>query len=378
VAELVAIVTQQKAQLTETQAELARSRALIEQQQATITAYQEQLERQNEQFALLKRALFSSRRERYLPSPDQRRLFPSEPLSAPSGEDDAATDPSPEEPRSARRRPQGRGRKFVFPEGLPQRRIEYPLPPEQQACSCCRTQRVVINQQVTRQLELEPAQAYIVEYVRFTYACPRCRTGEQMQTTAKPPLPIEKSPFGPSVLATIVVDKYARHLPLYREQERLLGPLRIWLSRSLLCRLVRGTAEALRPLAARLLELILSGFALQADETKVRYLDGVSDKALLGYFWGFAGDCEHRYVAYDFRTSRGRDGPREILSRYQGYLQSDGYVVYESLAREGAARLTHVGCWAHARRKFEEALYTTSHSLLHEALAAIAKGGSLR
>jgi hypothetical protein len=77
---------------------LARSRALIEQQQATITAYQEQLERQNEQFALLKRALFSSRRERYLPSPDQRRLFPSEPLSAPSGEDDAATDPSPEEP----------------------------------------------------------------------------------------------------------------------------------------------------------------------------------------------------------------------------------------------------------------------------------------
>ena len=114
----------------------------------------------------------------------------------------------------------------MFPEGLPQRRIEYPLPPEQQACSCCQQPRVVINQQVTRQLELEPAQAYVVEHVRFTYACPKCRSGEQVQTSAKPPLPIEKSPFGPSVLATIAVDKYARHLPLYREQEHLLGPLR--------------------------------------------------------------------------------------------------------------------------------------------------------
>ena len=192
-----------------------------------------------------------------------------------------------------------------------------------------------------------------------------------MQTSAKPPLPIEKSPFGPSVLATIAVDKYARHLPLYREQEHLLGPLRTWLSRSLLCRLVRGTAAALRPLADRLLELIVSSLVIQADETTVRYLSSLSDKALLGYFWGFAGDGDHRYVAFDFQASRGREGPRAILAGYQGYLQSDGYSVYESLVREGAARLVHVACWAHARRKFDEALCTTSHPLLHEALAAI-------
>ena len=124
----------------------------------------------------------------------------------------------------------------------------------------------MINEQVTRQLELEPAQAYVVEHVRFTYACAKCRSGEQMQTSAKPPLPIEKSPFGPSVLATIVVYKYARHMSLYREQEQLLGPLRTWLSRPLLCRLVRGTGQALRPLARRLLELILSSHVIQADK----------------------------------------------------------------------------------------------------------------
>jgi transposase len=351
---------------------IAQLEMLVAQQQAAIAAYQEQLERQHEQLVLLKRALFSSRRERYLPSPDQRLLFSPPTLDPPAANEDTAADDGEEEPPPARpARARRHGQKFVFPEGLPQRRIDYPLPPEQLACSCCQEPRVVINQQVTRQLELEPAQAYVVEHVRFTYACPKCRSGAQVQTSAKPPLPIEKSPFGPSVLATIVVDKYARHLPLYRQQEHLLGPLRSWLSRAVLCRLVRGSAEALRPLARRLLELILSGYVIQADETTVRYLDGLSERALLGYFWGFAGDRDHPYVAYDFRTSHGRDGPRAILAGYQGYLQSDGYSVYESLVREASARLTHVGCWAHTRRKFDEALCTTSHPLLHEALAAI-------
>src|SRR5271170_7185162 len=251
---------------------LTQQQALVSQQQAAIAAYQEQLEHQHEQLVLFKRALFSSRRERYLPSPDQRLLF-APPPAEPAAAEDAIADAGDEEPPPApSARPRGRGKKFVFPEGLPSRRIEYPLPPEQLACTCCQQPRVVINEQVTRQLELEPARAYVVEHVRFTYACPKCRSGEQMQTSAKPPLPIEKSPFGPSVLATIVVDKFARHLSLYREQEHLLGPLRTWLSRSLLCRLARGTAEALGPLADRLWELILSGIVVQVDETTVRYL----------------------------------------------------------------------------------------------------------
>jgi transposase len=365
-------IAQLEALLAQQQSLAAQQQALISQQQAAIAAYQEQLERQHEQLVLLKRALFSSRRERYLPSPDQRLLFVSPPADPSAAAEDAAADSGNDEPPPVQRaRPRRHGRGFVFPEGLPSRRIDYPLPSDELACSCCHEPRVVISEQVTRQLELEPAQVYVVEHVRYTYACPRCRTGDQMQTSAKPPLPIEKSPFGPSVLATIVVYKYARHMTLYRQQEQLLGPLRLWLSRSLLCRLVRGTAEALRPLAQRLLELILQSSVVQVDETPVRYLASLSDKALLAYFWGFAGDREHHYVAFDFQTSHGRDGPRAMLAGYQGYLQSDGYSVYESLVREQGARLTHVACWAHARRKFDEALCTTSHPLLHEALAAI-------
>jgi transposase len=200
---------------------LAQLEAIVSQQQAVIAAYQEQLERQNAQLALMKRALFASRRERYLPSPDQRLLFSSPELS--SGDEDAAAGARDEEPPPARPA-RARGKKFVFPAGLPSRRIEYKLLPAESACSCCHEPRVVINEQVTRQLELEPARAYVVEHVRFTYACPNCRTGDQMQTSAKPPLPIEKSPFGPSVLATIAVYKYARHIVAVSRAGAVVGP----------------------------------------------------------------------------------------------------------------------------------------------------------
>src|SRR5271154_2382369 len=103
---------------------IAQLEALVSQQQAAIAAYQEQLERQNEQLVLLKQALFSSRCERYLPSPDQRLLFSSPSVGPPAGDEDAAADSGDEEPPPAR--PRQRGKKFVFPEGLPQRRIEYP------------------------------------------------------------------------------------------------------------------------------------------------------------------------------------------------------------------------------------------------------------
>ena len=101
---------------------LAELEALVAEQQATITAYQQQLERAHEQLLLLKRALFSSRRERYVPSPDQRLLFPSPACEPPPDADLAAGE---EEPACARPTPpRRRGRRFVFPEGLPRRRIE--------------------------------------------------------------------------------------------------------------------------------------------------------------------------------------------------------------------------------------------------------------
>jgi transposase len=353
---------------------VAELQVLVREQQATIEAYQEQLTRAAEQLALLKKALFSPRRERYAPSADQPLLFTTDSTEAEGDEADDDRSPTDkaddEEPPPARRR-RGRRPRVMFPQFLPRERREHPLPEHERPCTCCGQERTVIRQEVTEQLELDPARAYVVEHVRFTYACPHCRRGDQVVTTAKPPQAIEKSPFGASVLAWLVAAKFTRHLPTYRQQEILLGPVKRWLSRSLLCRLLHGTSEALRPLHDRLRALVLESAVVGADETTLRVLGLKPGEAALAYVWGYAGDASHPYVFYDFRTSRSREGPRAVLADYRGVLVSDGYSVYESLVAESVGRLVGVSCWAHVRRGFDEARYTTAHPLLHEALAAL-------
>jgi transposase len=218
---------------------------------------------------------------------------------------------------------------------------------------------------------LEQARGYIVEHVRHTYACRGCRQGSQIFTTPKPPQPIEKSPFGASVLAWITSAKFERHLPTYRHQEMLIGPLGLWLSRPLLWKLLAGTARCLKPLVEWLRKEILQSFVLQVDETPVRYLGAQPGKSSQGYLFGYAGDAEHRFLVYDFQPNRSRAGPREMLADFRGLLQTDGYSAYESLVKEFPDRLTPVGCWMHTRRGFDEALATTSHPLVAESLARI-------
>jgi transposase len=357
--ELATLVAQKDALVAEQQ-------ALIAVQQEQLAAQQVALNRAHEQLALFKKALFGPRRERYVPGPDQQLLFEALPLEAKQSEDAPAVVPEP--PTKARRKPR---RKFVFPEFLPVRREDHSLQPEEVPCGCCGAKRVVIRTHLTKQLELEQAQAYIVEHVRYTYACPGCRQGSQVVTTPKPPMPIEKSPFGASVLAWITSAKFERHLPTYRHQEMLVGPLGLWLSRPLLWKLLAGTALCLKPLAVLLREEILKSFVVQADETPVRYLGEEPGKSSLGYLFGYAGDAEHRYLVYDFQPNRSRAGPREMLADFRGVLQTDGYSAYESLVKEFPDRLIPAGCWMHTRRGFDEALTTTSHPLAAESLARI-------
>jgi len=348
---------------------------LVKQQQATIERYHEQLERTTEQITLLKKALFSPRRERFAPDPNQGHLFTPAPLEGAADKEQADNDSeesADEEPPPVRDRSLKRRRKrIVFPQFLPRKRKDYPLPPEQRPCGHCGADRVVIQERVTEQLEMEPPQAYVVEHVRYTYACPTCREGDQVVTTQKLPQAVEKSPFGASVLAWLVVAKFERHLPVYRHQEMLLGPLKLWLSRTLLCGLLRATAGALRPLERRIIEHVLQNNVLQVDETHTRFLRKRLGKAAQGYLFGYAGVDRHRYIFYDFQPNRSREGPEKILANYTGYLQTDGYTVYTGLVRDSQGRLRDAACFAHARRGLDEARYTTSHPLVHEALAWI-------
>ena len=160
--------------------------------------------------------------------------------------------------------------------------------------------------------EIEPPKAYVIESVRYTYACAKCRDGKQVVTTQKPPQAVEKSPFGARVLAWLVVAQFERHLPVYRHQEMLLGPLKLWLSRTPWCGLLRATAEALGPLERKMIECVLQNGVLQADETPVRFLGPRPGKAAQGYLFGYAGVDRQRFVFYDFPDPRAaaREVPR--------------------------------------------------------------------
>lgn len=362
------------------QQQLAELRQQNAQLQATLARYHEQLAQAAEQIALLKKALWSPRRERYVPDPNQTTLF--QPLSLEASSAGAAegvleeeeADGSADEPPGAagnRQQPRRRRKRIVFPQFLERRHVEHPLPNQERACGCCGRERIVIQEHVSEQLEIEPAQVYVSEHVRYTYACPKCRQGDQMVTPPKTPQILEKGVLGPTVAAYVLELKFGRHVPYYRQQEMLLAPLKQWLSRPLLCGLMHRTAQALAPLCELIRARVLASFLVHVDETTVPLIDRESDKTRTAYFWGYAAEVDFPYVYYDFSDSRSRDGPLAVLANYRGYLQTDGYAAYTAVVRESDGRITDVACWAHARRKFDEARFTTDHALLHEALGWI-------
>src|SRR5271169_5312523 len=215
-ADQLAAFQQRVRELEQTDAE---QKAVIAQQQEAIAAYQEQLAKAAEQLRFFKRAMFGQRRERYAPSPDQKVLFVPEVVEGLDTKQETTQDNNADSPAPRTRRKPRRPR-IEFPQFWEHRQIEYPLPESELPCGCCGTQRIIIRTHVTKRAEMEEAKLYVVEEVRFTYGCSHCHDGSQMQTTERPPQAVEKSPFGPSILAWLVTWKFLHHLPVYRQQER--------------------------------------------------------------------------------------------------------------------------------------------------------------
>jgi len=159
---------------------------------------------------------------------------------------------------------------------------------------------------------------------------------------------------GPGLLAKVFTDKYEDHLPLFRQAKTFARQYGIELSRQTLGGWVEQGAVLLQPVYRAIAEDLVAGFYWQADETPIRYLDpDVKGKSQQGYLWVYSRPGGE--VLFEWRVSRGRAGPEEFLQKFRGKLQTDGYGVYEALAKEREG-LTLVGCWAHARRGFHEAL----------------------
>jgi transposase len=245
-----------------------------------------------------------------------------------------------------------RGRK-PLPSWIPRVDIIHDLPEDEKFCKHDGHRLQEMGQETFEQLEFIPATIQVLRHVRPKYACPKCKTG--IQIAPPPPQLIPKSIATPSLLAYVTVSKYADGLPLYR-QEKMLQRGGIDLPRATLASWMVRAGESVQALINLMREEMLSGEILQCDETRFQVLKEPGKPATSqSYLWVQRGGTEERpLLLYDYDPSRSGEVPKRLLEGFSGYLQTDGYEGYNAVC--SAYGLTHVGCWSHARRKFDEAL----------------------
>jgi transposase len=299
------------------------------------------------QLQWLRKQLFGTKSERRAEGPTDaltRDLFGQAPEATAEEMREELSEPaaSPRRRRHARK---------PLPADLPRHEILHDVAPEEKVCACCGREKVRIGEDVTEQLEVIPAQVFVARHVRPKYACPSCKDG--VAQAALPPQPVPRASVGPGFLAWLIVSKYADHLPLCR-QERIFARHGVELSRARMCDWLMTVGDLARPLVRAMMTKVRAGPVIQADETSIRLQTGEKKgKTDAAWVWVYAGGEEAPYTVYDFRKSRGRDGPREMLEGFAGTLQCDGYAAYDGVGVEG--KVVRAGCWAHARRGFIEA-----------------------
>jgi transposase len=334
-------------QLHEMEIQLGDLKRQLDETCATNGELQHSYDCLKEQYEAMKRLWLGPRRERLTEAPGQQHLFDIAGTISPASELPILP---PAEEATEQKRKKGHGRRQI-PEHLPRTVVSHDVPPEARICDCGR-EKVCIGEDVTEQVDLEPAKITVYRHVYPKYACPCCKNGV---TSAPPaPSPIERSMAGPGLLAYIFVNKFSDHLPTYRQQD-ILTRHGFFVARSTLCDWLAQCAQGLQPLVELMRERALMSLVLNADETTVSVLDPTRDSTRTGYFWVYVGNGGHPYTIYDYRDSRSRDGPAQVLRNFRGYLQTDAYASYESVVSESAGRIIPVGCWAHARREFFDA-----------------------
>ena len=342
--------TQAQRRAAESEQQVAELGRVLDQTAASYQELQQEHAATLDELAWYKRWAFGRRRERFTEGEGQGHLFDLDPPAANESEDSATADQEPEvEVQGHRRR---RKRRQIDWDKLRQIRHEHDLSDEEKVCSCCGRTMDRIGEDVTRELEYEPAKLEAHIHVRPKYACRRCKDG--VSAAPLPPRPIPGGIAGPGLVTEVIVGKFGDHLPLYRLED-ILTRYGVYISRSTMCDWVKSVAELLRPLYDLERELVLQSSVMWTDDTRVTVLGG-REGSFQGHFWTYIGDREHPYSVYDFTTNHSRDGPARFLQSYSGYLHADAYTGYDAIFLGTGSDVIEVACWSHARRRFFDAV----------------------
>lgn len=291
---------------------------------------------------LLQRLQFGQKRERFEGDPAQGVL----PFDMPLQEEEQQQEEIKEQITYTRKKQSTHKGRAALPAHLPVEEIE--IHPQGDL-----TDMVCIGKEVTEELECEPARFFIRRYIRYKYAAKNGKDFEGIKTGELPERVIDKGIPGAGLLSMMLTDKYQDHLPLYRQKQRFARQ-NIPIASSTIEGWVKQALERLEPLYRQLRFDIKAKGYLQVDETSIKVLE--SDKkgaAHMGWYWVYHSPLDGM-VVMDYQPTRGAIATKDMLAHFRGYLQSDGYGVYEKIGLR--KEVTPVACWAHARREFERAL----------------------
>ena len=207
---------------------------------------------------------------------------------------------------------------------------------------------------VTERLEYQPGELFVKKFVRPEYIQPSADGLTAKRVIAPlPAMPLEKSIAGASLLTHLLVSKFVDHLPVYRQLE-IFKRQNVNINHSTVSGWIKDAVALIEPVYNLHCKEVLNSNYLNADETTIKVLDkNKKGTTHQGYYWVYY-DTQRKLALFDYQPGRGAIYPQSMLHRFKGYLQSDGYDAYETFDK--IKGVTTLCCWAHARRKFYEAL----------------------
>lgn len=241
-----------------------------------------------------------------------------------------------------------------IPENLP--RVEIHLYPEGMSKdSIDPNMWTELEPEVTEVLEREPAKLFVNRFIRHKFACKdkSLEVEKPIIVAPMPVLPLAKSYAGATLLADLAIDKYVNHLPFYR-QIQMYSQLGISMAPSTINGWFGGMADLMRPTYYRLKELVLQSDYIQSDETTIPIINNEKHKTVKGYIWMVRAVMANLVFFHYDHGSRAQKVALELFKNFQGAIQTDGYAAYDFY--ENKKGVLPIGCWAHARRRFDEAL----------------------
>jgi transposase len=240
------------------------------------------------------------------------------------------------------------------------------------SCDCpdCGKAMKAIGEDVSELLDVVPAQYRVIKLVRPKYSCKACERIVQAPAQERV---IDKGMASSALIAQVIVDKYADHLPLYRQAERFKRE-GIDLDRSTLAGWVGRAGVLLQPLVEAIRRHVMAGHKLHADDTTAPTLKPGNGKTLTGRYWNYVRDDRPWQsevppaVWFQYSTSRSGQEPLKHLEGFNGVIQADAYAGYNLAVQRGISR---AGCWAHVRRKFYDIAEATDSPVAREAIKRI-------